>query len=84
LKTKIEQMLAEARVLLPGGQALLGFQFVATLTKSFHVLPISYQYIHVVDLCAIALAVTLLMTPAALHWNPATTTSNSPVSDRDS
>jgi hypothetical protein len=67
LKTKIDQMLTEARVLLPGGQALLGFQFVATLTKSFHELPITYQYIHVVGLCTIALAVTLLMTPAALH-----------------
>ena len=35
LKTKIEQLLTEARVIIPGGQALLGFQFVATLTKSF-------------------------------------------------
>jgi hypothetical protein len=46
LKTKIEQMLTEARVMLPGGQALLGFQLVATLTKSFHELHSTYQYIH--------------------------------------
>jgi len=67
LKTKIEQMLTEARVMLPGGQALLGFQLVATLTKSFHELPSTYQYIHAAGLCAVALAVTLLMTPAAVH-----------------
>ena len=29
LNTKIGQMLTEARVIIPGGQALLGFQFVA-------------------------------------------------------
>jgi hypothetical protein len=60
-------MLTEARVMLPGGQALLGFQFVATLTRSFHELPLAYQYLHAAGLCAVALAVTLLMTPAAIH-----------------
>jgi hypothetical protein len=34
LKTKIEQMLTEARVIIPGGQALLGFQFVCTFSRS--------------------------------------------------
>jgi hypothetical protein len=67
LKTKIEQMLTEARVIIPGGQALLGFQFVSTLTRSFKELPLSVQYIHAAGLCAVALAVLLLMTPAALH-----------------
>ena len=38
LKIKIEQMLTEARVIIPGGQALLGFQFVCTFTRSFRVL----------------------------------------------
>jgi hypothetical protein len=67
LKTKIEQLLTEARVIIPGGQALLGFQFVATLTKSFGELPIVVQHVHAAGLCAVALAVLLLMTPAALH-----------------
>jgi len=35
LKSRIEQMLTEARVIIPGGQALLGFQLIATLTKAF-------------------------------------------------
>ncbi|XIA63269.1 hypothetical protein ACFIOY_29350 [Bradyrhizobium sp. TZ2] len=38
-ETKIEQLLTEARGIMPGGQALLGFQFVATLTKAFETLP---------------------------------------------
>jgi hypothetical protein len=67
LKTKIEQLLTEARVIIPGGQALLGFQFIATLTKAFADLPHAVQIIHAAGLCAVALAVTLLMTPAALH-----------------
>lgn len=67
LKTKIEQLLTEARVMIPGGQALLGFQFVATLTKPFAQLPGGVQSIHAAGLCAVALAVLLLMTPAALH-----------------
>ena len=35
LTTKIEQMLTEARVILPGAQALLGFQLTVTLTRAF-------------------------------------------------
>jgi hypothetical protein len=67
LETKIEQLLTEARVIIPGGQALLGFQFVVTLTKAFGALPPAAQIGHAAGLCAVALAVMLLMTPAALH-----------------
>ena len=67
LEVKIEQMLTEARVLIPGAQALLGFQFIATLTTSFQELPESLQLIHAGGLCAVTLAAMLLMTPAAVH-----------------
>jgi hypothetical protein len=67
LQTKIEQLLTEARVIIPGGQALLGFQFVATLTGTFGALPFPVKLIHALGLCAVAIAVVLLMTPAALH-----------------
>jgi hypothetical protein len=67
LKVKIEQMLTEARVLIPGAQALLGFQFIATLTKAFQELPDTLQLVHAGALCAVALAAMLLMTPAAVH-----------------
>jgi len=39
LKSKIEQLLTEARLIIPGGQALLGFQFIAMLTSGFDRLP---------------------------------------------
>jgi len=67
LKSRIEQMLTEARVIIPGAQALLGFQLIAVLTTAFTELPPVFKYVHVVGLSAVALSVTLLMTPAALH-----------------
>jgi hypothetical protein len=67
LRVKIEQMLTEARVIIPGGQALLGFQLIATLTEAFRELPFPIQMLHAAGLCAVALAVMLLMTPAAVH-----------------
>ncbi|MHC2433299.1 DUF6328 family protein [Bradyrhizobium sp. USDA 4451] len=67
LKTKIEQLLTEARVIIPGGQALLGFQFVAALTRSFQALPGWMQTVHAAGLLAVAFSVLLLMTPASLH-----------------
>ena len=67
LKNKIEQLLTEARVIIPGAQALLGFQFVVVFVRSFAELPGWVKIIHAVALAAIALSIVLLMTPAALH-----------------
>ena len=67
LTTKIEQMLTEARVILPGAQALLGFQLTVTLTRAFGQLSNSLKLFHVASLCCVAVAIILLMTPAALH-----------------
>ena len=67
LHTRIEQMLTESRVMLPGAQAILGFQFAVMLTKAFDQLPASAQAVHVAALALVALAVILLMTPAAVH-----------------
>jgi hypothetical protein len=54
-------------VILPGAQALLGFQLSVTLTSAFAQLPAGSRLLHVAALCCVALAVILLMTPAALH-----------------
>jgi hypothetical protein len=67
LHAKVEQMLTEARVLIPGAQALLGFQFAVMLTSGFEKLPQASKLIHTGALCCIALAIILLMTPAAFH-----------------
>jgi Family of unknown function (DUF6328) len=67
LATRIEQMLTEARVIIPGAQALFGFQFVAMLTTGFDRLPNEARLVHAIALGLIGLNVVLLMTPAALH-----------------
>ncbi len=67
LSTKIEQMLTESRVILPGAQALLGFQLVVMMTKAFDALPDTVRQVHVTGLLCLALAVVLLIAPAALH-----------------
>jgi hypothetical protein len=67
LTIKVEQLLTEARVIIPGAQALLGFQFIAMLTSGFDRLPQSVKAVHALALCLVAIDVILLMTPAALH-----------------
>jgi hypothetical protein len=67
LSTRIEQMLTEARVIIPGCQALLGFQLIAMLTQAFDELPGDAKIMHAVGLCCVTLSTILLMTPAALH-----------------
>jgi hypothetical protein len=67
LSSKIKLVLTEARVVLPGAQALLGFQFAAILTDAFDKLPKSSQYVHLASLCLIAATIVLLMAPAAFH-----------------
>jgi hypothetical protein len=67
LKTRIEQLLTEARLIIPGGQALFGFQFIAMLTPGFDRLPDTAKIVHAAALCLIGLNVIIMMTPAALH-----------------
>ncbi len=67
LHEKIQQMLTEARVVLPGAQALLGFQLSIIVTKGFEALPAASKMMHGASLCLLALTVILLMTPAAYH-----------------
>jgi hypothetical protein len=64
---KIEQLLTEARVVLPGAQALFGFQLAIVLTQAFDQLPGASRIMHAASLFLVALAVVLLMTPAAYH-----------------
>jgi uncharacterized protein DUF6328 len=67
LHERIDQMLTEARVVLPGAQALLGFQFAVTMTNAFSNLPEFDRAVHFVSLCSMALAIGLLLTPATIH-----------------
>ncbi|HKQ06651.1 MAG TPA: DUF6328 family protein [Blastocatellia bacterium] len=67
IKDKIKHVLTESRVVLPGAQTLLGFQFITFLMESFDKLPDSSRYIHFASLAMVALSIVLLMTPAAYH-----------------
>jgi hypothetical protein len=67
LETQVDQMLTEARIIIPGVQALLGFQLTVTFTQAFAQLGQSAKIIHTVALCCIAVAVVLLMAPASIH-----------------
>ncbi|MGO4175767.1 DUF6328 family protein [Bosea sp. TAF32] len=67
LDAKIDYVLTEARVVLPGAQALLGFQLAIVLTNSFEQLSPSLKEIHGLALGLIALATALLIAPAAYH-----------------
>jgi hypothetical protein len=67
IETQVEQLLTEARVIIPGGQALLGFQLTVTLTRTYEQLPPESKMAHAAALCFVALAVILLMAPASLH-----------------
>ncbi len=67
LKDRINQVLTECRVVLPGTQALLGFQFIACLTDAFDKLPKGLQVVHLGALLAIVGSALSLMLPAAFH-----------------
>jgi hypothetical protein len=67
LHARIEQLLTEARVILPGAQALLGFQLIAMMTKAFDELSPTGRLLHLVALLSLALAIVLLISPAAIH-----------------
>ncbi|MBV8742956.1 MAG: hypothetical protein JOZ12_14300 [Sinobacteraceae bacterium] len=67
LHQRIEQMLTEARVVLPGVQALLGFQLIVVMTQAFERLPHPLQQLHFVSLAVCGVTVGLLLAPAAVH-----------------
>lgn len=61
------QLLNECRMVLPGIQALLGFQLIAVFQPPFLELARSIQRLHLFAMLCVVVAVALVMTPAALH-----------------
>ena len=57
----------EARMLLPGVQAVLGFQLIAVFNQRFQEFSAGEQLIHLAAFLLMALAMGLVMTPAAYH-----------------
>jgi len=54
-------------MVLPGIQAIFGFQLIAVFNNGFKHLSMSYQQFHFVAVIMIAISVCLIMTPAAWH-----------------
>src|SRR4051812_18864948 len=61
-------LLEECRMVLPGIQALFGFQLIAVFNEGFsEKLSHPEQMLHLVAIVLVAIAVALVMTPAAIH-----------------
>lgn len=54
-------------MVIPGTQALLGFQFIAVFNPSFINLPFPVQIVHYIAMVFTIIALTLLLSPAAFH-----------------
>jgi hypothetical protein len=67
LEQRIVEVLTEARILLPGAQALLGFQLAMVLKEPFAQLSREARLVHLASLGFVALTTIVLMAPAAYH-----------------
>ncbi len=62
-----QEVIDEARMVLPGIQALFGFQLIAVFNERFRTLERLEQGLHYAALVLVAIAIALIMTPAAYH-----------------
>lgn len=68
LDSAASHLLEECRMVLPGIQALFGFQLIAVFNQGFdEKLSPGEQQLHFLALYLVALAAALVMTPAAIH-----------------
>ena len=68
LSKAAEHLLNECRMVLPGIQALFGFQLISFFSPGFdQKLGLAEQRLHLLALALVAVAVALVMTPAAYH-----------------
>ena len=67
LEKQARQVTTEARMVLPGVQAILGFQLVSVFNARFELFGRHEQVMHLVALALVAVSMALVMTPAAYH-----------------
>ena len=67
LTNKVEHVLTETRVVLPGTQALLAFQLATILLDTFPKLPPALRAMHLIALGFTVISVVALMAPAPFH-----------------
>lgn len=68
LDKQVDHTLQEARMVLPGVQALFGFQLMAVFNPRFaEALSAAQQRLHLWAVVLVAVSVALIMSPAAYH-----------------
>lgn len=67
VSTMASHLLEECRIVLPGIQAIFGFQLIAVFNTTFWEIPTSSRIIHLLAISLAAIAVAFVMTPAAYH-----------------
>lgn len=63
----MRDIIEEARCILPGLQAVFGFQTIAVFNERFTELATYAQVCHLVGLCLLVMAMGMLMTPAVYN-----------------
>ncbi len=67
LTDQVKEVLTETRMVLPGAQALLGFQFINVWLSGFDTVSHNAKLVHLASLCSVGVATILLVLPAAYH-----------------
>jgi uncharacterized protein DUF6328 len=67
LEQETTTVIEEARMVLPGLQAVFGFQLIAVFNNGFNELTPVEQNVHLCALLLLAMAMALIMTPASYH-----------------
>jgi len=65
LKDEARNSLDEARMVLPGIQAVFGFQLIAVFSERFGAMDLLLRILHYASIASVVLAIALIMTPAA-------------------
>jgi DMSO reductase anchor subunit len=64
---QVKEVLVESRMVLPGAQALLGFQFINIWLSGFDTISQAMKLVHLASLCSVAVSTVLLMLAPAYH-----------------
>jgi uncharacterized membrane protein len=67
LEATATHILEECRMVLPGVQALFGFQLIAVFNQRFETVPFQNQLIHLLATASVVISAGLVMGPAAFH-----------------
>jgi len=67
LDEEVEHILEEGRMVLPGIQALFGFQLIAVFNQQFEKMPAAGRRLHLAAIVLVGISIALIMAPAAYH-----------------